>query len=188
MHVGAASTIAEIAVCPFTVAVDSREQAPYGFENLPLPGRRGGKRLVVPVEYRGLAAGDYSIVGLEDCVAVERKSLEDLFATLGQGRERFEREIEKLSIYQRAAIMVEADWREICRPSEFRGRWRSRLNPRSVWGTVFSWSQRYPRVHWYAMGSRRLAELATFEILERFWKERNEPAGEMECEIKNNAY
>ena len=39
-----------------------------------------------------LKAGDYTIAGLEDVVVVERKSIKDLFGTLGQHRDRFEAE------------------------------------------------------------------------------------------------
>jgi DNA excision repair protein ERCC-4 len=157
-------------VCPFTVAVDTREQAAYGFENLPFLGARGNIRLAVPCKRRTLASGDYSLVGFEDRVAVERKSLPDLFSTLGQGRKRFEREFERLSEMEFAAIVIEADAREIWRPTEFHPGWRSRLNPRSVEGTIVAWSLRYPGVHWWAMGSRRNAEVRTFEVLEMFWR------------------
>ena len=59
----------------FDVVVDSRESAPYRFENLPNEGRK----LVVRSVTRGLKTGDYSIAGFEHRVAVERKSLPDLF-------------------------------------------------------------------------------------------------------------
>lgn len=159
-------------VNPFTVIVDNREQSAYTFENLPLCGADRGKRLVVPVVVKYIPTGDYSIEGAEDAVCVERKSLEDLFGTLGQGRQRFEAEFERMRAMQFAAVVVEATWEEICKPAVARpGTWQSRLNPRSVWGTVFAWSQRFPMVHWYTMGTKRLAEIATFEILQRWWQE-----------------
>jgi ERCC4-type nuclease len=45
------------------------------------------------------------VQGFADQIAVERKSLADLFGTLGQGRERFERELVRLSAHQYAAVV-----------------------------------------------------------------------------------
>ena len=73
----------------YIVAVDTREQKPYRFPHS---------------EVKTLATGDYSIVGLEDQVAIERKSKEDAYSSLGQGRDRFERELERLSKFDYAAI------------------------------------------------------------------------------------
>jgi ERCC4-type nuclease len=50
----------------FRIVIDSREQTPFVFNDN------------WPVETGALASGDYSIVGLTDFVAIERKSLSDL--------------------------------------------------------------------------------------------------------------
>ncbi|WP_241160230.1 hypothetical protein [Desulfovibrio sp. ZJ369] len=42
-----------------------------------------------------LTVGDYSLEGLTDKVAVERKELPDLVQCLGRERERFERELQR---------------------------------------------------------------------------------------------
>lgn len=161
-------TSGHVVICPFTVLVDSREQAPYTFESIPATGIH---QYVVPTRMTGLPSGDYSIDGCEQLIAIERKSLEDLYGTLGAGRERFEREVERLNQMQFAAIVIEADLREIWRPSEFRSQWVSQLNPRSVEGTIVAWSIRYPRVHWWPVGGRRATELRVFATLKRFWEE-----------------
>jgi len=54
-----------------TLIIDSMEQKPYSFKAF--------RKWFVAIERRKLPAGDYSIAGLEDRVAVERKSLQDLF-------------------------------------------------------------------------------------------------------------
>lgn len=170
-------TFPKLHLAPFTVAVDSNEAAhgwDYRFEELPSTRRNAekGKLILVPRVVKFLnGRGDYSIEGMESRVAVERKTLEDLYGTLGAGRERFSREFERLAEMEHAAVVIEADWREIVRPTDFRADWKSRVDPKGIWGTLFSWSQRFPSIHWWTMGSRRLAELATFEILERFWRE-----------------
>jgi len=163
----------EIRFCPFTIAVSTNERAhgtDYRFTRIPARLTDGGGMAVVPIEFKHLHTGDYSIAGMEDKVCVERKTLADLFGTLGKGRERFSREFERMGEMDFAAIVIEAHWYEIMRPAEFHGDWQSEMNPRAVWATVFSWSQDYPHVHWFTMGSRRIAEMATFEILEMYWR------------------
>lgn len=164
-----AAWAAPMTVCPFTIIVDTREQLPYTFD---------GMGLIVPTIVQGLHSGDYSIDGLDEIVAVERKSLDDLYGSTTWGRKRFEAEIGRLSdLPGFAAVMIEADWREIAAPAEHRPGWENRTDPRSVVGTINSWSIRYPRVHWLACGSRREAEIRTFQILQAAWKEWHGKAG-----------
>ena len=49
-----------------TLIIDSMEQKPYSFKPF--------QKWFASIERKKLAAGDYSIAGLEDRVAVERKS------------------------------------------------------------------------------------------------------------------
>jgi DNA excision repair protein ERCC-4 len=166
-------------LCPFVILIDNREKAPYSFTELPRKkkygkGRKGGKNsvpasLYVPTETRYLPTGDYSIDGMEDRFAIERKSLEDLYGTIGQHRERFEAELERLNALDFAAVVIEANQREIWAPSRYRPDWRSKLDPRAVEGSIVAWSIRFPRVHWWAMGGKREAEVRVFEACEKFW-------------------
>ena len=105
-----------------TLVIDSREQEPWSFDSS-----------VVAVERRALPAGDYSVAGLEDRVAVERKSLDDLIATVIRGRKRFARELERLRTYDAACIVVEASLAEL-----MAGGYRSGAHPASVLGAVMS--------------------------------------------------
>ena len=105
-----------------TVVVDTREQEPYTFD----PSS-------VSVIRRALPAGDYSIEGYEESVAVERKTLEDFVSTVIHSRKRFTRELQRLTGYTAACVVVEADLNDI-----LRGRYRSGANPKAVLGTVLS--------------------------------------------------
>ncbi len=67
------------------ILIDSREQNPFTFQ-----GRHYGG---VEIEAASLQTGDYSLAGLQDRIAIERKSLADLVACLGRERGRFEREL-----------------------------------------------------------------------------------------------
>jgi ERCC4-type nuclease len=129
--------------------IDSREQQPYQFD-----------RAVV----KALAAGDYSVVGLEDRVAVERKSHGDAYRCLGYERGRFEREVEKLANYEFAAIVVEASLPDFLRPPVF-----SRVHPRSAIGSLLAWCVRF-RLPVLFCGDRAHAEATTWHLLHKFAK------------------
>ncbi len=152
---------ARVEICPFTIILDSREQLPYTF---------GSLGLVVPIVVRGLLSGDYSIDGLDSQVAIERKSLEDLYGSCTHGRDRFEREIGCLNEYFFSAVVIEATWPEIADPAATDPTWRSRAVPESILGTITSWSIRYPRVHWWAVGLRQDCEQQVYRALSHYWR------------------
>lgn len=153
-------------VVPFTILCDGQEKAPYRFDGFHADAALKSRPMVVRVDWAHLETGDYSILGWQKHVTVERKSLKDLYATLGQHRDRFEREHERMAGLGagNSCIVIEASWDEILtRPPR-----QSLLNPKTVFRTFLSWSQRYA-VPWYAMGDRRLAEITTFRFLEKWW-------------------
>ncbi|MFO0875131.1 MAG: ERCC4 domain-containing protein [Phycisphaerales bacterium] len=79
----------------FRIVIDTREQHPYGFS--------------CATERRKLDAGDYSVVGCESRIAVERKSLADFVHTVIHDADRFRAELEKLARCSLACVVVEAD-------------------------------------------------------------------------------
>ena len=105
-----------------TFIVDTREQEPLSFDPE-----------CVAVIRRALPAGDYSIEGQEDSVAVERKSLADFVSTVIRGRERFHKELKCLAEYEAACIVVEADLGDI-----IEGKYTSGAHPNSVLGAAIS--------------------------------------------------
>ena len=107
------------------VVVDSREQNPWSFANL-------------PSEPGSLATGDYSIRGLEHLIAVERKNLDDLLACVGIHRDRFKRELQRLKAYRFRALIVEASYGDL-----EDGRWRSKIQPAAVLGSLAAWQAQY---------------------------------------------
>ena len=101
---------------------------------------------------------------MESRVSVERKSLADLYSTLTHGRERFERELDRLRTYDFSKVVIEASWLQIarCPPPG------SQVLPKSILRSILAFEQRYPtRWAWY--DTRAAAEAATFRTLERFW-------------------
>ena len=161
-------------VSPFTVVVDTREQHPFHFASIPVDRKQLKKKLddgvspgvvVVKMTRQGLATGDYSIEGMEDRFAIERKSKADLFHCMGSDRDRFEEQFRRLNSLERAAIVVEADW-----PSVFMGCPECELRPKVVHRTAISWQVKYPNVHWWMCQTRAFAELTTYRILEKWWQ------------------
>lgn len=154
---------------PFTVVVDGREKTPYTFSGLRADANLRRRPLAIPWEWTYLETGDYSVKGYENYVAIERKSLGDLYMTLGQHRDRFEREHERLSEMDFAAVVVEASWETILQhPPEM-----SKLLPKCVYRTALSWAVKYG-VPWFCVEGRRLGEVTTFRLLERWWRFRKD--------------
>jgi len=82
---------------PVRIIIDTREQESYSFDPR-----------IAAVVRRELPAGDYSVEGLEERVAVERKSLDDFVSTVIHSRERFREELRRLGGYRAACVVVEA--------------------------------------------------------------------------------
>lgn len=133
---------------PYTIAIDTREQRPYRFDNS---------------EVVTLRTGDYSIVGLDDRVSIERKSKEDAYSSLGRGRKRFENELVRLSGLEYPAIVIESSLSEFLQQPPF-----SRMHPRSAVGSILSWSVKY-RVHVFFACDRPHGNALTRQLLEKFW-------------------
>lgn len=170
--------------CPFTISIDSNESAPWSFHGI-TSGSGEKKRPVVVKTVRkplwaterrdvtnrkgktfNVGLADYSIEGMELDVQIERKSVSDLFSTLGERRDKFECEIKRLNEDCRfAAVVVEGGWDAITL-------WRNHgPKPQSVIGTILAWMTRYPRCHWLICPSRSAAERLTFRLLERVWED-----------------
>lgn len=108
------------------IIIDTREQTPFIFgpEVATAPGT--------------LASGDYSLSGLTDLIAIERKSLPDLCACIGRERDRFKRELHRLQAYRCRAVIVETDMSTV-----MAGTYRSKVAPAAVLGSCSKWMVRY---------------------------------------------
>lgn len=133
-----------------TIIIDTREQLPYEFSDR-VCALRGT-----------LAAGDYSLVGYETEVALERKSLNDYVSTVIGQRERFANELKKLQNYIDKAIVVEADPSHI-----FEHAYTSNASPASVWGATISIIIDYS-IPIYFLGTRPVAVRFVEDFLVRY--------------------
>jgi DNA excision repair protein ERCC-4 len=108
------------------IVIDRREQAPLHFERLQAVSGT-------------LYSGDYSIAGLEDSFAVERKSIGDLVSCcLACQRERFEHELHRLRGYRFKRLLIVGSREDIAA-----GRYHSKINPKSVLATLGAFEVRY---------------------------------------------
>ncbi len=135
---------------------DIREQLPYHFCAFDDSEVRPGT----------LPTGDYSIEGLTDRVAVERKSLDDLVGCLtGEGRKRFEQELARARGLDAFAVVVEASFQDMAE-----GRYRSRMKPHAALQSVLALQVRYG-VPFIWAGTRAGAEYAAFHFLRHYLRE-----------------
>ncbi len=138
---------------PLQILIDSREQQPWTFARETAAGK-------VEVSKQCLSTGDYSLRGLEGLVAVERKSISDLWGCCGRGRRRFRAQFQRLAELRYPLVIIEGTIEQIANHPH-RGRSKRRLTAASVIGTMVSWSAEL-RVPWLAGGSIREAERLAF--------------------------
>lgn len=134
------------------IIIDRRERLPYAFDSYPGTETEPG----------ALQSGDYSLAGLTDNVAVERKSLDDLVGCLAGGRERFEKELQRARGMDAFCVVVEAPWEDLAK-----GRFKSRMKPHAVCQSVLAFQVRY-HIPFVFAGSRQAAEYVTHGALRQY--------------------
>ncbi len=142
---------------PVTIAVDTRERYPYRF------AQQGAEtvRATVP-------AGDYAVQAPDGAVlaAVERKSLDNLAATLSDGTLAFQ--MQRLTELPLAAVVVEARYSALFKLEHVNGNWLADQLARL--------EVRYPEVHLVFADSRRFAEDWTYRFLTTAFADATDPS------------
>jgi ERCC4-type nuclease len=132
-----------------TIIVDTREQKPMDFSVY------GYKTIS-----KKLDQGDYSVVGYEDEIAIERKaSASELAGNLGKGYERFRREWERMDEYPAKIMVCEFPSFHIDEYPNFeKVSWRVKrkikMTPKQIWARLETIEQEF--------------EIATFFCEDRF--------------------
>jgi len=137
----------------FVIVIDTRENLPYKFP--------------VASVTKKLQSGDYSIVGLENQVAVERKTRQDGYQSLGQGRKRFENEFRRLSEFKFSAVVIESSIIDFLEQPAY-----TKMDPHAAINSLISWMVKYKVCVIWA-GDRLHGSAMTFRILEKFWRSLN---------------
>ena len=121
-----------------TIICDSREQV--NSHVLKAFDKIGAKHIT-----RKLDTGDYSAqigaLSLEKDIVVERKhNLDEICGNFTAERERFEREFLRAKAYGTKVVLIieNATWTDI-----FIGNYRSKVQPKSLIGSMLSWMVRY---------------------------------------------
>ena len=111
----------------YTIVVDSREQ-----------DKLWDKDVIV----KKLDVGDYSILGEEARISIERKSGLDAFLTAGKGHNRFNKEIERAKSLDYFAIVIEEQYRTLLQ-KKFNGAHFSKMRGFVTLKTWFSWHMKH---------------------------------------------
>lgn len=134
------------------IAIDTREQKPYAFPKL--------QTAVVT-----LATGDYSIVGYEEQVAVERKSKADAYATFGGGHKRFVKELVRLADIPTARVLIECSCLEFVEsPPPY-----TRVKGEALLKKIRTWEMKYG-VAFTFVPNRAAAKWTVERWLQAWWK------------------
>lgn len=130
------------------IVIDSREQLPYKFAETSM--------------VKALPVGDYSLEGMESRFCIERKELNDLIGCVTHDRNRFCREIQKAAMLKTFYLLIEADLSDL-----EAGRYRSKVHPNSVIGSLLAWAARFPNFKPIFAGTRQASERTAARILRR---------------------
>jgi len=131
---------------------DTREQRPYSFDKWP-----------VDVQAAGLPTGDYSILGFENQIAIERKSLDDLISCLmGKHRERFEKELSRARSYELFAVVIESNLSDVAN-----GQYQSKIKPHAALQSISAFYIRYG-VPFLFCGNRSGSEYMVYSLLSKY--------------------
>lgn len=133
------------------IVIDTREQQPY--------------RFLCESVRSALKTGDYSLIGLETTIAIERKSPNDFIGCITASRERFENELSRADSLERFWVVIESTLTSI-----EKGLYRSRVNPESVLGTLAAWSNRH-KVSFVFADNRQTGQKMTERLLKHAWLE-----------------
>jgi len=130
------------------VLVDTRERYPFDFSGFP--------NWIADEKRQALKAGDYSAVGMEALLILERKTLTDLITTVIQQRVRFFKQCEKMMKYRWRAVLIEASYEDIKSP--YGEEYNTSAHPNAVSGTLDALEARFGIPVIYTSRYRPLAE------------------------------
>lgn len=138
-----------------TICVDTREQLPYKLKNIPYISEK-------------LDFGDYSIVGMENMISIERKMQDDFYGTITNGRERFKKELNRMQEAEFKGLLIECEECQLMTPELS----YSNIKINSIYGSIISFEIRYGLHVYY--GSRADCEQKLINWLGCFYRMKRE--------------
>lgn len=142
-----------------TIICDTREPKDGGWEPF----------FTVPTVRATLQTGDYSLLGAEHLISIERKALSDLLGSLTHDRSRFERELARGKGLDFFAVIVEASASDIL-AGRF-GKYGNGCHARAIWESCCCFSVRYRSPFLFASDRITAARLAE-SLLTKWHRER----------------
>lgn len=143
---------------PFTIVIDDRE-------------RRGGYTWP-NATYARMETGDYAIfpswLREEMLCVVERKSLSDIYQCIGGSRQRFVRELERLTDWAFAVVVIESTLAQFLHPPP-----KCRVSSSSALGSIVTWSMIY-NIPFLFADSKQGGRLLTERYLLKAWDKREQ--------------
>ena len=149
----------------FAVVSDTREQTPWNFA----PS--------VPTVSGTLQTGDYSVLGHETEIAIERKSLDDLVGSITWGNVRFQKELERLRAYRLAVVIIEASPADV----EAHRYYAKKVQTSEVFAIVAALHVKHG-VPFMFGGTRKHAASSALLLMHAFWKTRRRELADVEAE------
>ena len=111
-----------------------------------------------------LMCGDFSVIGGEGNIIIERKTVSDLCGSFTHDRERFEREWQRALDIPHKFLLIEGKMRKI-----IDGDYRSGIHPHSLLASIMSWSVRY-KYNWFTVDNAGQGEECVFWLLKNYLK------------------
>jgi len=141
-----------------TIICDTREQVGKGWKFRASANCRGVIR-------EKLDVGDYSLKGYEHLVCIERKTLGDLYGTLGNqtNYNRFLKEWERAKDHPIKMLIIEATLAEVNKGYPW-----SRVHPNNIHGKLISLQVKH-NVHVVFAGRKDKARAYTRKLLSKLW-------------------
>jgi hypothetical protein len=146
-----------------TVVIDSAEHMGYTFGRF--------TNWFSGTVRRRLAVGDYTLLGMEEEVIVERKTVPDLVKSIIQERRDFIKKCERLSTFKKSCLVVEGSLSNVKAPYE-----DSQAHPNAVLGSLLAAQERW-NIPVYFLDDYLLAEEFVASMLSKYhayrWLEMN---------------
>lgn len=142
----------------FVLVVDTREQQPMF--NPPPPG--------LVLHKKALKHGDYSILGFEDKITIERKKMSDLMSYIGSERERTVSKLNAMTGLLFKALVIEESWDDLFLPKMY-----SQLSANTIRQALVSFQLRFG-LHIFCHPYRDVCERWILDRLLYFRKQQRE--------------
>jgi len=164
-------------LCPFKILIDTAENHFFSFENIKADADKHNRTITIETEFRCLqrhpdSLGDYAPdCGVGRC-HVERKSMEDCQGTIlgfDGRRQRFESELANLAAIEAGVVIVECSRSSLMANAPDRGKKTKQQNAKTLFRSILAYQQDYKGCQWIFCDGRRLAELAAFRWMWRWF-------------------